>query len=153
MLNIPSGKTIIYVTSVVFLVACKAWADIISPTVTSVYFEKAGQPYRGKVDFTVNCFGSVCFPHLGKSCGPERLWKLEPSFVFSFSASCPDYVCQIHEPFYLNYRYIRYCSIKGTANGQKFEIQNYAKQPVDFRKCKTPGDGTRHCELRITLPK
>lgn len=126
-------------------------ADILIPTVTKVYFEKGNQPYRYPVDFTVTCYGYRWRP------GPimeKKEGTYTPENVFSFSAKCPDYGCEIYENYYLNYRKIDYCNVEGKAEGKDFKIEKYANSPIDFSACKNPGQGKfeRACTLKFSLP-
>ena len=124
-------------------------ADITIPTITKVYFEKAGQPYRYPVDFTVTCYGTRWRP----GAPPETQATGAPlQNVYSFSAACPDYGCEIHENYYLNYRKIEYCNVEGKAVGVPFKIEKFAKTPTP--DCQYPGQGKfeRSCTLKFALP-
>jgi hypothetical protein len=82
------------------LTSTGVWGDVAISTVTKVYFEQGGKPYHQPVKFTVTCFGyswTPPVPLVRKEAGTYT-----PAQVFSFSAQCPDYGCEIHENFYLN---------------------------------------------------
>jgi hypothetical protein len=129
-----------------------AAADLSMPTVTAVFFQKGGRPYERPVDFTVKCYGYSWAP--GRRPEQKIPGTYTPENVFSFSARCPRYGCEIHEPFYMNYRHVDYCDMEGTAGGQPFQIAGYGTDPVDFDKC-TPAAGRfgRRCALTIALPE
>lgn len=95
--------TLVIIVLMLFIFMGFVSADVIMPTVTTVYFENNGEPYNGNVEFTVNCYGYSYSP------GPPV--EKEPGTyitenVFSFSATCPEYGCKIYENYYLNYRHI-----------------------------------------------
>jgi hypothetical protein len=65
-----------------------------------------------------------------------------PEVVYQYSASCPEYGCEINEVYYYNYRHIDYCDLEGEAEGESFSIKKYAKHPdpvdcewTDVRTC------------------
>jgi hypothetical protein len=128
--------------------AAAALADEVTPTVSRIYFERHKQPVHARVDFTVRCFGYGMRPGEMKAPAPGYT----PQEVFSFSAKCPDYGCEVNEPFYLNYRHIDWCSVEGRSEGRAFKIERYATSPIDFSKCKRSADGSRLCALHLTLP-
>jgi hypothetical protein len=127
-----------------------AYADIAIPTITNVYFEKEGKPHNKPVRFTVNCYGYTWFP--GNSVEMEP-GTYTPEKVFSFSADCPQYGCEIYENYYLNYRHIDYCDLEGETEGEQFVISNYAASPVN--SCEEAYDRPefmRKCELKFDIP-
>ncbi len=139
------------ILSVLLFASIHLRADITIPTVTKVYFEKGNQPYHHPVDFTVTCYGYSYHP------GPmveKKPGSYTPQNVFSFSAKCPDYGCEIYENYYLNYRKIDYCNVEGKAEGKDFKIEKYANNPIDFSACKNLGQGKfeRNCTLKFSLP-
>ncbi len=121
-------KTFVIVMIVSFVVlSAPAFADIIQPTETTIYFERNGQPWNQPVDYTVKCYGYSWTP------GPpveKEPGTYTPEEVFTYSASCPGYGCKIYENYYTNYRHMDYCDLEGTTLGQSFKISNYADRPV-----------------------
>ena len=109
-------------------------ADIVSPTVTNVYFDKGGKLYDKPVSFTINCYGYTLSP--SRMADEKQSGTYTPAVVFSFFASCPAYGCKIYQPYYLNYRHIDYCDLVGKADGKQFEIKKYSTEPVNFSECK-----------------
>jgi hypothetical protein len=130
--------------------AATAGADISLPTLTRVFFERDGKPVRGEVDFTMRCFGYRAWP-----TEPQRApGSYKPEEVFSFSAKCLNYGCEIHEPFYLNYRHIDWCDLEGRSGQRSFKIGRYGASPIDLTKCSPPSiTEPRRCELRMTIPR
>ncbi|MDY6953697.1 MAG: hypothetical protein SWE60_19490 [Thermodesulfobacteriota bacterium] len=129
-----------------------SYADIIFPTTTHVYFTRDGEPHDKPVDFTINCYGYWAYDEWrgGAALSPGTY---TPELVFSFSASCPGYGCEVYEPFYLNYRHIDYCDCVGQTEGKPFLISDYGSLPVDFSQCETGNDAlSRECELRLDIP-
>ncbi|HVT56982.1 MAG TPA: hypothetical protein VHR45_01165 [Thermoanaerobaculia bacterium] len=130
--------------------AALVYADISLPTVTRVYFERGGRPVRGAVDFTVRCFGYQTWPTDPR---PAK-GSYKPKEVFSFSAKCPDYGCEIHEPFYLNHRHIDWCDLEGRSGERPFKIERYGASPIDFTKCSPLNAAEpRRCEMRVKIPQ
>lgn len=105
-----------------------AFADVAFPTTTTVYFEMNGEAYDGLVDYEVSCYGYDWDP--GVEVVPEDYDPENPALVYSYSASCPSYGCEIDENYYLNYRHIDYCDLEGEADGETFIIENFADTPV-----------------------
>lgn len=133
-----------------FGVSVAVLADISLPTVTKVYFEGKTGPVHTQVDFTVRCFGYQAWP---PSDPPRAPGSYKPVVVFSFSSKCPDYGCEIHEPYYLNYRHIDWCDLEGRIAGRAFKIERYGALPVDLKKCKQLSlADPRRCELRMKIP-
>lgn len=143
----------------VFLIAAAVWlsgssasADIMTPTVTRVYFEQDGRPYDKPVSFAVNCFGYNWRPGEAE----KKRGSYVPEKVFSFSATCPSYGCKIYENYYLNYRVIDYCNLEGETGEKKFKIEKYANTPAP--NCTITKNGgnnrgiERSCELRFKIP-
>ena len=129
-----------------------SYADVVFPTTTYVCFTKDGQPHDKPVDFTINCYGYWAYDEWrGGAVLPPGTYT--PELVFSFSATCPNYGCEINEPFYLNYRHIDYCDCVGETGEEPFFISDYGSSPVDFSQCETENDGfSRECELRLDIP-
>lgn len=138
---------------VLFMPGLILQADVITPTITNVYFEKNDRHYDQTVNFTVNCYG---YTFSGGFLDPQKKpGTYTPERVFSFSATCPEYGCEIYESYYLNYRHIDYCDLEGELdNGEEFTIKNYGSSPVDFSKCVEDNSllSRRRCELRFTIP-
>jgi hypothetical protein len=121
-------------------------ADFLIPTTTTVYFEKDGAPHNKPVSFEIKCYGYSWPP--GPS--PEKKpGTYTPEVVFTLSASCPKYGCEIDDPYYLNYRHIDYCDLEGQTEGSSFLIPNYADEPVS--DCIDEGPDSRKCELKFTI--
>lgn len=129
------------------LLAVPIAADVITPTTTTVYFERGGQAYHEPVSFTVACYGYAWPPGPSIERAPGTYTPVE---VFSYSATCRSYGCEIDEAYYLNYRQIDYCDLSGETAGEPFHIDRYASSPVEFSTCDV-SSGTRRCALRVDL--
>lgn len=123
-------------------------ADIPPPAITvlKVYFEKEGKPYRQHVSFTVTCFGPARkIPDNG---------PLTAEAVLSFSSECPDYGCELYQPYPLDETQVEYCNMTGKAGDRHFTIEHYAKRPAEC----TQTSGTKtvplqaQCVLKVALP-
>jgi len=140
-----------FVTLIIFgVLLSTAYADIVTPTITNVYFEKDGKAHNEPVNFTVNCYGYSWPPGPPVEMPPGTY---TPEKVFSFSATCPQYGCEIYENYYLNYRHTDYCDLEGETEGKQFVIRNYASSPVDL--CEWTHDNPefqRKCGLRFNIP-
>lgn len=131
-------------------------ADISFPTVTRVYFEKDGQLYDKPVSFKVECYGYSFSPGEGVR---KESGTYTPSVVFGFSANVQKYGDKIYEDYYMNYRHIDYCNIKGETSEGNFSIGNFSKYP--YSKCKDGGqpnekdnegsDVMVSCELKVDI--
>lgn len=150
-----SKKLLFLLFVVVFAVTTSiSFADISYPTTTKVYFTKDGKPFNGKVEYTVNCYGYVqWFDSPDKEPG-----SYIPESVYSYSATCPSYGCEIDENYYHNYTHIDYCDLTGKASGQPFEIKNFAKTPAPECKGVEPEDDSDDlleimCEARFDITK
>lgn len=121
-------------------------ADIVTPTTTTVYFEKDGKKFDKPIDYTVTCYGYSYPP--GPS--PEK----EPGTynsedVYRYTAYCSGYGCTIDEYYYLNYRHIDYCALQGVAEGEEFTIANIGALP--YTECNYDATFNRFCESRFDL--
>ena len=153
MLLQPRGRVERGVTAALLLagiLAVRGSADIVVPTVTTVFFERGGRPVHQPVEFKVRCFGYSMTPG-DWSTFDQPPGSYTPVEVFSFTARCPDYGCEIHEPFYLNYEHIDWCDLEGKVAGKPFQVKRYAKSPVDFDSC-IGNIERRLCSLRIKIP-
>lgn len=128
------------VTIITFIILSNhAHADLISPAITHVYFEKDGMPYNGSVEYTVNCYGySYSYPPVTKTPGTYL-----PELVFHYSAEYKEYGSPIYQPYYLHYRSIDWCDLEGQAEGQGFVIRNFSQYP--FTRC----DAVQHRVVKI----
>jgi len=127
-----------------------AYADVMTRTITNVYFEKGGKAHNEPVSFTVNCYGYSWLPGTIVEMQPGTYI---PKKVFSFSADCPQYGCEIYESYYLNYRHIDYCDLEGETEGERFVIRKFASSPID--SCESLFDNSefrRKCKLRFDIP-
>jgi len=104
--------------------------DVAWPTNTYVYFEQNGTPYRGSIQFTVNCYGYSTGVPGAIPILSNVLTTPSDEIVFSYSAACPGYGCVIYEPYYLNYRHIDRCELIGRADNRSFSIPDYSDTPV-----------------------
>ena len=142
-------------------------ADVAFLTMTFVYFEKDGEPYDEPIEYTVTCYGYTFMP-MGPVDMPPEPGSYTPEEVYSYSATCPEYGCEIYESYYLNHRYIDYCDLTGEAEGEEFEIKNFGDWPVgkcafdpqfdrydgekyydetdEYRNCVHSGSGLDECE-------
>ncbi len=130
-----------------------AFADVNVPTITKVFFEKDEKPYEKPLDFTVECYGYEWTPGPNMEKEPGTY---TPEVVYSFSASCPIYGCEIHEPYYLNYRHIDYCNLTGRTEGKAFKIEKYGNTPIDFNGCNDTGkeeDFMQLCTAHFAIPE
>jgi len=110
-----------------------ALADVAIPTVTKVYFEKDGEEFDQMVQYSVNCYGYEFAENWWESEGsevPEDYDLANPDKVYSYSATCPEYGCEIYENYYENYRHIDYCNLIGLIDGEYFEIENIPYKPL-----------------------
>lgn len=121
-----------------------AVADISIPTSSKVSFTLGGRPYSKPVSYTVTCHGQMVWP----TRQPDKVVYNE-SKVFSYSADCKSYPCEIDESFYMNYRRIDSCDIEGSAGGKHFQMSNFASSPSG--DCSYEGGG-RTCNIKIALP-
>jgi hypothetical protein len=113
--------------------AFSALADVAVLTVTKVYFEKDGEEFDQEVQYSVNCYGYEFAENWWESEGaevPEDYDPANPDKVYSYSASCPEYGCEIYENYYANYRHIEYCDLVGLIGGEYFEIENIPYKPL-----------------------
>jgi len=150
----PRGRVERGVTAALLLagiLAVSGSADVVVPTVTTVFFERGGRPVHQPVEFKVHCFGSYIRFGDPSSFEPKGPRTYTPVEVFSFAAKCPDYGCEIHEPFYLNYDHIDWCDLEGRVAGKPFKVERYAKLPVPLDSC-TGSIEMRRCELKIKIP-
>ncbi|MFH1533811.1 MAG: S-layer homology domain-containing protein [Nitrospirota bacterium] len=121
---------VVFAAGCFLMLAPMVFADIAIPTVTTVYFETDGEPYEGSVDYEVNCYGYSYDPGEGE-VAPEGYDPENPEeVVYSYSASCPEYGCDINEGYYLNYRHLEYCDLNGEADGEAFTIEAFADGPI-----------------------
>lgn len=151
-------KKIIFLLSLAaVLLAFAVRADVFTPTITKVYFEKDGQPYENPVKFIVKCYGYTYAP--GSDPGLKQN-EYEPEIVFSYSAICPGYGCEISESYYLNYYHTDYCDLEGETEGKKFVLEKYAQTPLP-ENCFYPEEKKedergnifiRECEQRFAIP-
>ncbi len=107
-------------------------ADVITPTITKVYFEQNGQHYDGKIDFTVKGYGYATGMPGDPNFNPNRAQgTYTPEVVFSFSATYNGYGSEIHENYYRNYVHIDYYELDGkTSDGKTFIIKNIESIPT-----------------------
>jgi hypothetical protein len=120
-------KKIITLMILVLLMSTNVFADVLIPRMTKVYFEKDGQPYEEEVDYTVSCYGTYNSPwdDQGNTDSDTELKE-----VFRYSASCPEYGCEIYENYYLNYKEIEYCDLEGETEDGSFYVSNYSDSPI-----------------------
>ncbi len=130
-----------------------AKADVATPTTTKITFLSGGKLIEGEIKIKVSCSGWPCTP--GENCDTEGAPENASvaGEVFAFSATCKGSPCDIKEPFYLNQLKLDACDMSGEVNGKPFEIQNYSRTPVDFKKCTTDAQGHRNCELAVAIPE
>ena len=131
-----------------------SFADISIPTIIVGRFEKDGKPYNEPVQFTAHCFGWAAYPGDPGFPPGKKPDPYVPKEVFSFSATCPSYGCEIKNSLYHNYRYIEYCDMEGRAGGRPFKVARYGTAPV--ASCDgghMAENGVRRCELKVTLPR
>lgn len=106
-----------------------AFADVYTPTLTNVYFYEDGVPVSGEVEYTVNCYGYYDYwydePVEEVDDTPQEI-----ELVYSYSATCPEFGCNIYESYYLNYTILNYCDLEGTYNGESFKIEDFSDSPV-----------------------
>lgn len=104
------------------------FADVYTPTLTNVYFYEDGEPVTGEVEYTVNCYGQEYYPQNDEEPMAEGTYT--PELVYSYSATCPEFGCNVYENYYLNYRLIDFCDLEGTYNGEDFKIEDFGTSPV-----------------------
>ena len=109
-------RTILLVLTLmsILFVSQFARADVLISTITNVYFEQNGQPYDGKIEFTVTGYGySTGIPGSPDYVGEKKPGTYTPENVFSFSAVYTKYGDKIYENYYANYRHIDYYELEG----------------------------------------
>jgi hypothetical protein len=131
---IPKEKVLVTLC----LLCTAAWciplvsADEIYPTITYVFFEQDHLPFHEPVSFTMNCYGIAC--KMWDCSGPDDQGNpadYRTNLAYSFHASCPDYGCMIHEPYYHTERLkIDHCDIEGTAGTVPFKLEKFSKTPM-----------------------
>lgn len=126
------------------------FADIAIPTTTTVHFEMDNEPFESPVDYEVNCYGYNYDPSEGE-VPPEDYDPENPELVYSYSASCPEYGCEIDEGYYLNYRHIDYCDLEGETGESTFIIENFANTPLP-EDCEGDGLGMT-CSVTFAIPE
>ncbi len=110
------------------LLIVPAHADMITPAITHVFFEKGGVPYNGSVQYSVNCYGYFMgYPPVTKS--PD---SYQPELIFRYSATCPGYGCGIYQPYYY-YGHSDWCDLEGQTENESFEIRNFSSYP--YTRC------------------
>jgi len=103
-------------------------ADMITPAITHVYFERGGMPYNGSVQYSVNCYGYFMgYPPVTMQPG-----SYQPELIFTYSATCPGYGCEIYQPYYY-YGHSDWCDLEGLAGNESFEIRNFSAYP--YTRC------------------
>lgn len=125
------------------------FADVAIPTTTNVYFEDAGVPHDSPVDYSVTCYGYSTYPP--DFAIPADYDPLNPSEVYSYSASCSGYGCGVDEGYYLNYRNIDYCDLEATTDGQTYTFSKYATSPVPTNCSEENFLTGRTCEMTVDL--
>ena len=132
-------------------------ADVITPTVTKVYFEKDGKPFDKAVEFTANGFGYSFSPGAFEVKEPGTY---APENVFSFSATVSGYGGSIYETYYMNYRHIDYFELEGKTADGNFIIKNISADTIpgechDAQQADIDPNSNmpveRACELRFNL--
>jgi hypothetical protein len=123
------NKSLIFIVGVlVLLILPGISADIITTTVTKVYFEDDGKPYNGDISYSVKCYGYryPIGPFVNKTPGTYT-----SEMVFAFSGTYKNYGDKIYETYYINYRQIDYCNLEYTLNGEKKIVEKYSDFPVN----------------------
>ena len=117
-----------------------------------MFFEQAGQPYDGPVDFTITCSGYRFRPGPLATLAPG---SYTPEPVYTFLGTCAGYGCEVDHDLYLNYRVIDRCDLEGTTGGVRFAVKNYASRPIDLAACSGPTgpEGRSNCELHVAIPE
>lgn len=116
------------------LMVFPASADMISPAITHVYFEKGGAPYNGSVAFSVNCYGYYGWP---ASAIPNR--SSPRGLVYHYSATCNGYGCPVYPTYYLQYTHIDWCDLDGTTDERNFILHNFSSTPYGEKAVDIPG--------------
>ena len=106
-------------------------ADVMTPTVSHVYFEQNNQAYTGHIEFTVKGYGYSYSP--GPPLEKEQ-GTYTPEDVFSFTGVYNNYGDQIYESYYKNYRHIDYYELEGKdEDGKTFVIKNMQEIPTNCK--------------------
>lgn len=105
-------KTFILIIAALLVFPVVILAETIRPTKAFIYFNEDNNPYSQPVDFTINCYNA------------------EKADVFSFSANCPSYGCEILGDFDAGNKDISYCDLTVKAEGRESKIEKYAESPV-----------------------
>jgi len=142
------NKVILFILILALIISPIVYADIITPTETTVYFERNGQLVNEKIDFTVRGYGYSWSPGPSPDKAPGTY---TPEVVFSFSATYNKYGDKIYKDYYMNYRQIDYYEFEGTMqDGRSFKIKNLS----DFTSsCNDTWIEyySRICEIRFDL--
>lgn len=120
---------------IAFLFNSAVLADLLTPTVTNVYFEQNGEPYRRAVDYKVECYGA-------------RGDFIE-GIIYTYYARCPEYGCSIEEP-YLYEGETSFCNLFGESVDGNFMIDKFADKPVT--DCKDE-ESQKVCEIHFNISK
>lgn len=106
-------------------------ADLATPAITHVYFEKDGAPHNESVHYTVSCYMERTRDTGGSNrTAPE----IQYDKVFSYSASCPGYGCTVYEPYYrVDFMKLDQCDLAGETGGKKFTLSNFSTLP--YSRC------------------
>lgn len=142
------AKRIYFLSFVVILLLIlghshQIFADTWMPTATKVYFSLNGKPYYGSVNYTVKCYGyefsqdEFSQVNYGTNTWPPTRTPgtYESVEVYSYSAKCPSYGCEVYEPYAYKYIGIDYCSMEGIAKNQNFVVKNIGSNP--YSQCTT----------------
>ncbi len=111
----------------VIILTQPALADLMLPRITHVYFENDGVPLNTSVRYTVKCSGYLKLNETGYLKTPAPGQSYIPGIVFSYSATCPSYGCEIYEPYYhMERAHIDWYDIYGETRNSTFSIRNFS---------------------------
>lgn len=109
-------------------------ADMVSPAITHVYFEKGGVPYNGSVAYSISCYGYYEWP---ASAIPNQ--SSPRGLVYHYSATCGGYGCPVYPTYYLQYTHIDWCDLEGKTDGGNFILRNFSSTPYGEEAVDIPG--------------
>jgi len=128
------GIVLLFILAVGFYTIIPVSADMISPAITHVYFEKDGVPYNGSVAYSVNCYGYYGWP---ASAIPNQ--SSPRGLVYHYSATCKEYGCSVYPTYYLQYTHIDWCDLEGKTDDGNFILRNFSSTPYGEEAVDIPG--------------
>jgi len=107
-------------------------ANVAPPTQqTTFYFQQNGQPITQPVKFNIKCYGTSFFRDEKKSSESEMLK------ISELSENCLSYGCKFDTSniFEVYGKDIKYCTLDGDVNGQKFTVDKFLGDNLSELSC------------------